>query len=42
MSLFTGEPPFGDSPDDGASVERTRLAWQRSGLSLAGAGLVIA
>jgi len=42
VSLFTGEPPFGESPDDGASVERTRLAWQRSGLSLAGAGLVIA
>ena len=40
------EPPVGpfveDWRDDGASVERTRLAWQRSGLSLVGAGLVIA
>ena len=27
---------------DGAAVERTRLAWQRSGLSLVGCGFVIA
>jgi uncharacterized membrane protein YidH (DUF202 family) len=30
------------SPEGGAAVERTRLAWQRSGLSLAGCGLLIA
>ena len=31
-----------DSPRDSAAVERTRLAWQRSGLSLVACGLVIA
>ena len=34
------DPPR--APGGSAAVERTRLAWQRSGLSLAGAGLVIA
>jgi len=29
-------------PHPGASVERTRLAWQRSGLSLVACGLLIA
>jgi uncharacterized membrane protein YidH (DUF202 family) len=29
-------------PQRGRAVERTRLAWQRSGLSLVGCGLVIA
>jgi uncharacterized membrane protein YidH (DUF202 family) len=36
------EPPQPTDPADGLAIERTRLAWQRSGLSLVGAGLVIA
>jgi uncharacterized membrane protein YidH (DUF202 family) len=31
-----------NEPGHGRAVERTRLAWQRSGLSLVGTGLVIA
>ena len=32
----------GSEHDPGSAVERTRLAWQRSGLSLVACGLIIA